>query len=148
MHLLNTTSNTYQQANDALHNVLQQKNNTLDSVFGLENNDEEFDCLPCIYWLPKMHKIPSGARFVIAGKKGINKQLSKHGTTAFKLFYSQIDAYHKKNYFSGTKTFWVIQNNSLPLECINKINKRKNAKQISTFDVSTNIYKYIQIYNK
>ena len=43
----------------------------------------------------------------------------------------------KKHYFSGAKTFWVIQNNSLPLECIKKINKRKNAKQISTFDFST-----------
>ena len=43
----------------------------------------------------------------------------------------------KKHYFSGTKTFLVIQNNSLPLECISKINKRENAKQISTFDFST-----------
>ena len=56
-----------------------------------------------------MHKIPSGARFIIAGKKCINKQLSKHVTSAFKLCYRQIDAYHKKTYyFSGAKTFWVI----------------------------------------
>ena len=109
-----------------------------DSVFGLKNNDEEFNCLPCIYWLSKMHEIPSGARFIIGGKKCINKQLSKHVTSAFKLCYSQIDAYHKKTYYSsGAKTFWVIQNNSLPLECIKKISKRKNAKQISTFDFST-----------
>ena len=136
--LFSATSNTYQEVNDTLHNILQQQNNTLDSVFGLKNNDEEFNCLPCIYWLPKMHKIPSGARFIIAGKKCINKQLSKHVISAFKLCYSQIDAYHKKTYyFSGVKTFWVIQNNSLPLECIKKINKRKNAKQISTFDFST-----------
>ena len=33
--LLNTTSNTYQQVNETLHNILQQQNNTLDSVFGL-----------------------------------------------------------------------------------------------------------------
>ena len=135
---LGATSNTYQQVNDTLHSILQQQNNTLDSVFGLKNNDEEFNCLPCIYWLPKMHKIPSGARFIIAGKKCINKQLSKHVTSAFKLCYSQIDAYHKKTYyFSGLKTFWVIQNNSLPLEYIKKINKRKNAKQMSTIDFST-----------
>ena len=136
--LLSATSNTYQQVNDTLHNVLQQQNNTLDSAFTLKNNDEEFNCLPSLYWLPKMHKTLSGARFIIAGKKFINKQLSKHVTSAFKLCYSQIDAYHKKTYyFSGAKTFWVIQNNSLPLECIKKINKRKNAKQISTFDFST-----------
>ena len=84
-----------------------------------------------------MHKIQSGARFIVAGKK-CNEQLSKHVTSAFKLCYSQIDAYHKKTYyFSGTKTFWVIQNNSFPLECINKTSKRKNAKQISIFDFST-----------
>ena len=46
-----------------------------------------------------MHKIPSGARFIIASKKCINKQPSKHVTSAFKLFYSQIDAYDKKTLF-------------------------------------------------
>ena len=136
--LLNTTSNTYQQVNDTLYNILQQQNNTLDSVFKLKNNDEEFNCLPCIYWLPKIHKVSSGARFIIAGKKSINKQLSKHVTSVFKLCYSQIDSYHKKaSYFSGAKPFLLIQNNYLPLEYINKINRRKNAKQISTFDFST-----------
>ena len=60
--LLNTTSNTYRQVNDFLENILQQQNNTLDSVFGLKNNDEEFNCLPCIYWLSKIHKIPSGRK--------------------------------------------------------------------------------------
>ena len=65
--------------------------------------------------LPKIDKIPSGAKFIITGKKCINKQISK---------------------LSETKTFWVIQNNSFPLECSSKINKIKNAKQISTFDFS------------
>ena len=97
--LLSAASNTYQQVYDTLHNILQQQNNTLDSVFELKNNDEEFNCLSCIYWLPKMHQIPSGARFIIAGKKCINKQLSKHFTSPFKLCYSQIDAYHKKTLF-------------------------------------------------
>ena len=136
--LLNTTSNTYQQVNDTLHNILQQQNNTLDSVFGLKNNDKEFNCLPCIYLLPKMHKIPSGARFLIADKKSINKKLSKHIKSAFKLCYNQTDAYRKKkNYFRRTKTFWVIRNNSLPLEYINKINKRKNNKQMNKFHFYT-----------
>ena len=59
--LLSATSNTYRQVNDTLHNILQQQNNTLDSVFRLKNNDEKFNCLLCICWLPKMHKTPSGA---------------------------------------------------------------------------------------
>ena len=120
--------------NDTLHNILQHQTNALDSVFGLKNDNEEFNCLPCIYWLPKMHKIPSGARFKIAGKKCINKQLNKHVPSAFKLCYSQVDAYYKKAYyFSGAKIFWVIQSNSLSLEFINKINKRKKCKDIRFF---------------
>ena len=43
----------------------------------------------------------------------------------------------KKHCFSGTKTFQVIQNSSLSLECISKIYKRKNERQISTFNFST-----------
>ena len=65
---LNTTLNTYQQVNDTLHNVLQQQNNVLDYFFGLKNNDGGFNCLPCLYQLPKMHKNPSGAMFKIGGK--------------------------------------------------------------------------------
>ena len=54
------------------------------------------------------------------------------------IYATQIDSYHKNTYyFGGAKTFWVIKNNSLPLECINKIKRRKNAKQISIFNFST-----------
>ena len=96
--LLNTTWNTYQQVNDTLLKVLQQENNSLDSVFGLKDNTEEFNRLPCVYWLPKMDKI--------AVNKFINKPLSKHVISAFKLCYSQIDAYHKKkNILVGLKPF-------------------------------------------
>ena len=52
-----------------------------------------------------MHKIPSGTRFIIAGKKCINKQLSKHVTSAFKLCHSQRDEYHKNDII-----FWWDQN--------------------------------------
>ena len=124
--------------NDTLHDTFQHQNNTIDCVFGFKNNYKEFNCLPCIFELPKMHKIPSGARSILTGKKWINKQLSKHVTLAFKLCCNQIDAYYKKAYyFSGAKTFRVIQNKSFPLECIKKINKTKNAEQISTFAFST-----------
>ena len=56
-------------------------------------------------------------------------------------FTVQIDAYYKKNIKFQLEilpiTFWVIQNNSFPLECISKTNKRKNSEQISIFDFST-----------
>ena len=67
--LLTTLSSTYQQ------DILQHQNNTtLDPVFRLKNNDNKFYCLPCIFWLPKMHKISSGPRFIIAGQKCVSNQ--------------------------------------------------------------------------
>ena len=73
-----------------------------------------------------MHQVPSGVRFIIAGKKCSSKQLCKLVTSAFKLCYSEIDAYHKKSYhFSGAKTFWVIQNNSPFRMCTQNQQKRK-----------------------
>ena len=63
--------------NDTLHSILQHQNNTLDSLFRLKNNDEGFNCLPRFYWLSKMYKILSGARFIIPGKKCINQYLNK-----------------------------------------------------------------------
>ena len=131
-------SNTYQLINESVSNILEQQNIVLENTFNLKNNDPDFNCLPTIYWLPKMHKKPSSARFIISGKKCITKKLSQYITAAFKLCFNQVSLYHKKtHYFTGSKTFWVIQNNHPPLESITKINRRKNAKQVSTFDFST-----------
>ena len=66
-----------------------------------------------------MHKIPSGARFIIAGKKCFNRQLNKHVTSAFKLCYSQIDAY-KKNYLlvkPKLPSFRMYQKNQQKKKC-------------------------------
>ena len=59
-------------------------------------------------------------------------------TKIFKLFYRQIEKYNDKTFFySYVKTFWVIQNNEKVITSINKLNKRRSIKSISTFDFST-----------
>ena len=136
--LISIPSNTYEVINNSVSDIIDQQKDTLNKVFHLKNEAKEFNCLPSIYWLPKMHKNPSGAGFIIAGKKCINKKLTQHVTSAFKLCFKQVEGYHRKtNYFTGTKTFWVIQNNNALLESIKKINKRKKAQKLSTFDFST-----------
>ena len=53
-----------------------------------------------------MHKIPSGAKFVVAGKKCINKQLSKHVTSSIQTMLQPNRCIsQKKHYFSGAKAF-------------------------------------------
>ena len=68
----------------------------------------------------------------------LSKLLSKSITAIFKLFYSQIEAYNKKSHFySGVKTFWVVQNNEPVINSIHQLNSRKKGKCMSTFDFST-----------
>ena len=114
-------------------------NNTKDlkSLFNLCVTTEN-QVLPHIYWIPKMYKKPIKFRFIIAAPKCSIKPLSKAVTSVFKLFFQQIESYNRKSYFySGIKTFWVIQNNEPVLNSVNKINARKRAKCISSFDFST-----------
>ena len=101
--------------------------------------EEEFKELPRIYWTPKMHKTPIGTRFIIGNPKSSLKPLTKSITTICKLFYktSLSNYYNKGRYFSGINHLWIVQNNNKVLESIDKINKRGNAKSISTYDFSS-----------
>ena len=90
--------------------------------------------LPIMYWIPKMHKIPSAARFIIASKHCSTKQISN----TFKLIFNQIENFHKKaKFLNNYNKFWVLQNIEPILDIIKKINRKKSAKSISTYDFST-----------
>ena len=55
-----------------------------------------------------------------------------------KLFQKQIQAYHdKERIWKGVSNFWVIQNNQPVIDRISKINAKKKAVTIRTFDFST-----------
>ena len=91
-----------------------------------------------MYWTPKKHKKPTGKRFIIASKHCSTKQLSSNVSLVFKMIYSQVENFHKKaKFLSNYNKIWVLQNSDPVLESIKRINKRKGAKSISTFDFST-----------
>ena len=82
-----------------------------------------------------MHKIPSGARFIIACKKCINKQISKHVPSASNYVTAKRRISKKNIILVGPN---LLGNRKwLPFFRMYKLNKRKTAKQISTFDFST-----------
>ena len=90
-----------------------------------------------MYWLPKMHKSPIKARFIIASPKSSIKLLSRAIASAFRLFYRRIESYNDKcRFFSGVNTFLVVQNNKPITDAINKWNERNKANSMSTFDFS------------
>ena len=64
--------------------------------------------------------------------------MSKDVASLFKLFIQQVKTYHQKSqYFTGIKTFWVIDNNLDVLNSIRSLSCKKRAKQVSTYDFST-----------
>ena len=99
---------------------------------------EKDHCLPSMYWLPKKHKTPTGTRFIIASKHCCTKKISTAVSLVFKLIYNQVENFHTKaKFLSNYNKFWVLQNCNPILESLNRINKKQNAKCISTFDFST-----------
>ena len=51
------------------------------------------------YSLPKMHKLPNGARFIMESKKFVVKPLSRNITAGFKVLYKSVEKYRNKSKF-------------------------------------------------
>ena len=67
--------------------------------------------LPSIYWIPKLHKSPTKARFIIAFRISSLKPLNKSISSAFKVMYQFVQNYSNKfRYFSGLNAFWTVLN--------------------------------------
>ena len=136
--LIGTSTSTYTSIDDTTtENIVQKHTNELKQQFNI-TVEKDMKTLPDIYWLPKLHKNPVGFRFIIASKQCTIKRLSKHISAAFSLFQKQISAYHAKTHFySGIKTYWIVQNRDPILEAVNKSTTRRSAKCLSSFDFST-----------
>ena len=134
--LFGTPSNTYNISN--IHpDAINSTNFELCEQLHL-NIPKDSDTLPAMYWIPKLHKSPVGARFIIAAKRCSIKPLSKAIMKVFKLIYKQIENFHAKGkFYSNYNLFWVIQNSRPVIEKLNSINNRKKAKSITTYDFST-----------
>ena len=105
---------------------------------GYDISDDDEKVLPIMYWIPKMHKNPMGHRFIVASKVCCTKKVSKSVSNVFKLIFGQVESFHRKAKFnSNYQKFWVLQNVDPVIDILKKINKRKNAKSISTYDFST-----------
>ena len=94
--------------------------------------------LPTMYWSPKIHKTPTGSRFIIASKLASLKPLAKDITLIFKCIFSHIRRYyHMAEFYSGVHQFWVVDNNEDVVRALDKISARGRARSVATFDFST-----------
>ena len=129
-------SSTY-KLSDKDPNEIVQNNSEYCEKLGI-NLEDRLKTLPFMYWLPKMHYNPPRARFIIASSTCSTKPLSKMASSIFKHIFNQVRNFHQKSYFyKNYNRFWVIENSSPVLEKLTRINEKKNARDISTYDFST-----------
>ena len=134
---LEKRSETYEEIEDRQEEVAERLAKEMKKEFGITVEKEE-KVMSMMYWSPKMHKNPSGARFIIASKRCVTKKLARCGTKIFKVFQDMVEKYHMKaRFYSGVKTFWVIQNNVPVLRSIEKMTQRRTVRTVDTYDFST-----------
>ena len=134
---IGTGNSTYEKTTKNRDEIVEENMMYSKQHLGLEVEYSEKD-VPIMYWIPKMHKDPPGARFIIASKQCSTKKISKAVSSTFKLIYNQIENFHKKaKFLSNYNKFWVLQNTEPVLDIIKQINRKKGAKYIATYDFST-----------
>ena len=90
-------NNTYCKANENYDEIIDE-NTEYTKRLGFKITEKE-KATPIMYWIPKMHKNQTGARFIIASETCSRKQISKSASNVFKLAYSQIEHFHKNAKF-------------------------------------------------
>ncbi len=136
--LAESPSSTYAKIDDITPaDVIEKHTKELKEKFDIKVEDE-MSTLPDIYWIPKLHKDPVKFRFIIASKQCTTKTLSKNLSSMFSLFQKQVESYHHKtHFFSGIKSYWIVNDRGPVLEAVKKSAARKSAKCLSSFDFST-----------
>ena len=130
------STSTYREVNDECENVVSRHlhymmKNSIDV-------DSEHECLPSFYWLPKLHKIPYGTRFIAASNKCTSKRLSSLLTSCFKTILIHYKQYCEGIYrHTGVNCYWVIDNSKEVLDRLHNINKVSGAKCFDSFDFAT-----------
>ena len=120
-----TVSSTSLESVDSKKKTKTQNENTEYTIrLGFKITEKE-NTLPVIYWIPKIHKNPPGAHFIIAPKIRSTKQISKCDSNVFQLVYFQIENFQKNaKFLLNYSKFWVLQNFDPGIQSLNNINKK------------------------
>ena len=102
----NSSTDTYNNTGGLSTNDIIDKNiRDLRIKFGIDNIPIENHQIPIMYWMPKMHKNPIKARFIIVSPKSSIKPLAITIASIFRLFFRQIQTYNDKcRFFTGVNT--------------------------------------------
>ena len=131
-----TESATYEECGDTVNETIDHLRNGSYNV-GISVG-KEFDSLPSIHALIKMHKNPTKFRFIIGSRRSVMKPAAKTLVKILKLVMNVHRRYCDKIlYYTGVQRFWIVENNEKVLKNMEKISKKGNARNVEMFDFST-----------
>ena len=88
------------------NDIIDKNIRDLKTKFGIYNIPIENRQLPNMLWMPKMHKSPIKARFIIVSPKSSIKPIARAITSIFRLFFRQIQICNDEcRFFMGFNTF-------------------------------------------
>ena len=135
--IIGEQSETYEKTNNKNKKDIIEDNVKYAEKLNIAVTDKDHD-LPSMHWIPKMHKTPIGARYIIASKRCSTKSTASAVSKAFRLIAYQMKNFHDKSkFYTNYHKYWIVQNISPIIEKLEEINRKKNAKIISAFDFST-----------
>ena len=106
------------------------------SSFGINVKKEDHD-LPCLYWLPKMHKTPYKQRYIAGSYRCSTKPVSIKLTKILTGIKEGLQKYCETSYSrSGINQMWILKNSKSLLENLKSRTFHK-ITSISTYDFST-----------
>ena len=128
-------SNTYQQMGDVLTIVEEQTKKNIEAGWCIDAENQK---IPTIYATVKMHKTPIKFRYIIAAKKCVSKPIAQELTKILKLVLKVLRNYCEKiRMYTGVNRMWIAESTNEILEDIAKVNCKRKARSIQTFDFST-----------
>ena len=101
------------------------------------NQTDTTETLPFLYWLPKLHKSPTKQRYIAAydcTTKYLSKTLSKCLKLIEKQHLSMARSYSK---YWGLNPMWILPNSSKVHDIIENLNRKKECRNIKTYDFTT-----------
>lgn len=135
---LSNINGSYSKVDIDIELLKLRQHNQSYKLFDCVRPNLEIQSLPYIQFIPKMHKKPTGARFIISSSKAITKSISQAIGHCLKLLLNSRAKYCKTIYDNtGVNTFWIIDNNNNILRDIFHVNNLKMAKSIYTLDFTT-----------
>ena len=96
------------------------------------------ETLPFLYWIVKMHKIPSKQRYIAASSCCSTKPLSEALTKCFKVIELQhryICSQYNSTY--GINPMWIIHNSFSVHKIITPLNRQGQCYNVKTYDFTT-----------